>query len=58
LSARIHFITRGIPNIGDAYEKALASGKAAVIGSMGLKPREAWYYPTYMDVPVSIFGAR
>jgi len=36
-------------NIGDAYEKALATGKAEVIGSMGLKPREAWYYPTYME---------
>jgi len=36
-------------NIGEGYDKALATGNVEVIGELGLKPREAWYYPTYME---------
>ncbi len=31
-------------NIGDNYEKALASGKAVELGDLGLDPIETWYY--------------
>lgn len=36
-------------NIGDAYEKAVATGNVEVIGEMGLKPKEAWYYTPYAE---------
>jgi len=36
-------------NIGEGYAPALATGNVEVIGELGLVPREAWYYPTYME---------
>lgn len=36
-------------NIGDAYDKALATGKVVDIGSLGVKPVETWYYAGYME---------
>ena len=36
-------------NIGEGYDKVLATGDIQVIGDMGLKPREAWMYPTYLE---------
>ncbi|MDH3689507.1 MAG: ABC transporter substrate-binding protein [Gammaproteobacteria bacterium] len=35
-------------NIGENWDKALESGKVEVLGSLGLKPREAWFYPSYV----------
>ena len=31
-------------NIGDHYDKAVASGKVEELGDLGLEPIEAWYY--------------
>lgn len=36
-------------NIGDGYQKALDSGNVEVIGDLGIQPREAWMYPSYME---------
>jgi glycine betaine/proline transport system substrate-binding protein len=36
-------------NIGDAYDKALASKQVVDIGGLGLKPVETWFYPAYME---------
>ena len=36
-------------NIGEHWEKAIASGQVEVLGDLGLKPREAWFYPTYVE---------
>jgi len=36
-------------NIGEAYEKSIATGTVEVIGDTGLKPLEAFYYPGYME---------
>jgi glycine betaine/proline transport system substrate-binding protein len=33
----------------EAYDEAVASGKAVSLGSLGLVPREAWYYPSYIE---------
>lgn len=33
----------------EAYDEAVASGKAESLGSLGLEPREAWYYPRYIE---------
>ncbi len=35
-------------NIGEHFDKALASGNVEEIGDLGLEPREAWYYPVYV----------
>jgi len=36
-------------NLGDIYPKAVASGDIEVLGSLGLRPREGWIYPPYME---------
>ena len=36
-------------NIGENYDKALATGKVIEIGDLGLEPREAWMYPKYVE---------
>ncbi len=36
-------------NIGEHYDKALASGKVEEIGDLGLTPVETWMYPAYVE---------
>ena len=36
-------------NIGEHYDKALASGKVEELGDLGLEPVETWYYPPYAE---------
>lgn len=36
-------------NIGDGYQKALDTGNIEIIGDLGVKPREGWFYPAYME---------
>lgn len=36
-------------NIGDAYDKAIASKKVVDIGPLGLSPVETWFYPGYVE---------
>lgn len=36
-------------NIGDAYDKALATKNVVDIGALGLKPIETWFYPGYVE---------
>jgi len=36
-------------NIGDAYDKAIASKQVVDIGALGLKPVETWFYAGYME---------
>tara|TARA_Y100000588_G_scaffold366937_1_gene433158 strand:- start:57 stop:998 length:942 start_codon:yes stop_codon:yes gene_type:complete len=36
-------------NIGDNWQKALDTGQVEELGNLGLKPREAWMYPSYME---------
>lgn len=36
-------------NIGDAYDKAIATGKVVDIGSLGVTPIETWFYAGYME---------
>lgn len=36
-------------NIGEHYDKALASGKVVEIGDLGLVPVETWMYPAYVE---------
>ena len=36
-------------NIGENWQKALDTGKVEELGTLGLKPREAWMYPAYME---------
>lgn len=36
-------------NVGDIYPKAVESGKIVVSGSLGLEPKEGWFYPPYME---------
>ena len=36
-------------NIGDNWDKAMATGKVEPLGDLGLVPREAWMYPAYME---------
>lgn len=36
-------------NIGENYDKALATGNVIEIGDLGLDPREAWMYPKYVE---------
>ncbi len=35
-------------NVGEIYPKAVADGKIAVIGELGLTPQEGWIFPPYM----------
>ncbi|MEO0618421.1 MAG: ABC transporter substrate-binding protein [Pseudomonadota bacterium] len=35
-------------NVGDVYPKAVEKGDIIKVGSLGLKPREGWMYPSYM----------
>lgn len=36
-------------NIGDAYDKAIATKNVVDIGALGLKPVETWFYPAYVE---------
>ena len=36
-------------NVGDIYPKAVESGEIIPVGPLGLKPREGWVYPPYME---------
>ena len=36
-------------NLGDIFPKALAAGDLVNVGPLGLKARESWIYPTYME---------
>jgi glycine betaine/proline transport system substrate-binding protein len=36
-------------NIGENWQKALDTGQVEDLGDLGLKPREAWMYPAYME---------
>ena len=36
-------------NVGDIYPKAIADGDIVQVGELGLKPREGWMYPPYME---------
>lgn len=36
-------------NVGDIYPKAVNSGKIVVTGTLGLEPKEGWFYPPYME---------
>jgi len=36
-------------NIGEGYDKALATGNVEEIGDLGLVPVEAWMYPAYVE---------
>ena len=36
-------------NIGEHYDKALASGKVEELGDLGLEPVETWFYPPYVE---------
>ena len=36
-------------NIGEHYDKALASGHVEELGDLGLVPVETWYYPPYVE---------
>ena len=36
-------------NIGENYDKALATGNVIEIGDLGLEPREGWMYPKYVE---------
>jgi glycine betaine/proline transport system substrate-binding protein len=36
-------------NVGDIYPKAVADGDIVQVGPLGLKPREGWVYPPYME---------
>jgi glycine betaine/proline transport system substrate-binding protein len=36
-------------NIGELYDKALASGNVIEVGPLGIKPQEAWMYPAYVE---------
>lgn len=36
-------------NIGENYQRALDTGKVEELGELGLKPRETWMYPAYME---------
>ena len=35
-------------NVGEIYPKAVESGAIIVVGSLGLEPKEGWFYPPYM----------
>lgn len=36
-------------NVGDIFPKAVRDGDIVNVGSLGLKPRDGWIYPTYMQ---------
>ncbi len=36
-------------NVGDIYPKAVEAGDIIQVGPLGLKPREGWIYPPYME---------
>lgn len=36
-------------NVGDIYPKAVEAGEIIQVGPLGLKPREGWVYPPYME---------
>ncbi|MBY0558908.1 ABC transporter substrate-binding protein [Hyphomicrobium sp.] len=36
-------------NIGDAYDKAIATKNVVDVGGLGIKPVETWFYPAYME---------
>lgn len=36
-------------NVGDIFPKAVEAGDIVVVGSLGLEPREGWFYPPYME---------
>jgi glycine betaine/proline transport system substrate-binding protein len=36
-------------NVGEAYDKAAATGNIQRIGDLGLEAGEGWYYPTYVE---------
>jgi len=36
-------------NVGEAYDKAAATGKVVKLGDLGVVAGEAWYYPKYVE---------
>lgn len=36
-------------NVGEIYPKAVEAGDIVVLGSLGLEPKEGWFYPPYME---------
>ncbi len=36
-------------SVSDIYPQAVATGDIVVLGELGLKPREGWIYPPYME---------
>lgn len=36
-------------NVGDLYDKVLASGEIVNMDTLGLEPKEGWIYPPYME---------
>lgn len=36
-------------NVGDIFPKAVEAGDINVVGELGLKPLEGWFYPPYME---------
>jgi glycine betaine/proline transport system substrate-binding protein len=36
-------------NVGEAYDKAAATGKVVRVGDLGLDAGEGWYYPKYVE---------
>jgi glycine betaine/proline transport system substrate-binding protein len=36
-------------NIGEYYPQLIEEGKVEVVGDIGLKAREGWLYPKYME---------
>lgn len=36
-------------NVGDIFPKAVESGDIEIVGELGLRPLEGWFYPPYME---------
>jgi glycine betaine/proline transport system substrate-binding protein len=36
-------------NVGEIYPKAVEAGDIVVAGTLGLEPKEGWFYPPYME---------
>ncbi|PUB13690.1 ABC transporter substrate-binding protein [Yoonia sediminilitoris] len=36
-------------NVGEIYPKAVDAGDITVVGELGLRPLEGWFYPPYME---------
>ncbi|MEP1768392.1 MAG: ABC transporter substrate-binding protein [Sulfitobacter sp.] len=36
-------------NVGEIFPKAIETGDIVVIGSLGIEPKEGWFYPPYME---------